>query len=172
MTITATKRSAATPIIRTATSPDREALLSVANSVGLFGPDEFGEIESMVDAFLEGAAGDGHDWLVAEQDGEIIGAAYVGPERMTSGTANLYFIGIRPDRQKSGCGAALVAEIERRRHAAGDRILLVETMGIEEFAYQRAFYARCSYHEEARIREFYAAGADKIVFWKALGQTT
>lgn len=122
----------------------------------------------MVDAFLAGTLGKGHDWLVAEEDGAIVGAAYVGPERMTSGTANLYFIGIRPDRQRSGLGKALIRDVEQRRKTSGDRILLVETMGIEEFAYQRAFYRRCGYHEEARIREFYEAGADKVIFWKTL----
>ncbi|MEO1249198.1 MAG: GNAT family N-acetyltransferase, partial [Pseudomonadota bacterium] len=30
------------------------------------------------------------------------------------------------------------------------------------------FYRRCGYVEEARIRDFWSAGDDKIVFWKAL----
>ncbi|MBY0613482.1 MAG: GNAT family N-acetyltransferase [Beijerinckiaceae bacterium] len=166
------RRSGSPPSIRLATPPDRDGLLAVAASVGLFGPEEFGEITSLVDRFLDGSSGAGHDWLIASQNGATVGVAYIGPERMTSGTANLYFIGIRPDWQGAGCGAALITEIERRRKAAGDRILLVETMGIDDFAYQRAFYRRCGFHEEARIREFYDAGADKIIFWKALAAIT
>ena len=45
---------------------------------------------------------------------------------------------------------------------------LIETSGVPDFAAQRAFYAGLGYHEEARIRDFYAAGDDKIVFWKRL----
>jgi hypothetical protein len=36
------------------------------------------------------------------------------------------------------------------------------------FARTRAFYLREGYAQEARIREFYAVGEDKIVFRKAL----
>jgi ribosomal protein S18 acetylase RimI-like enzyme len=41
-------------------------------------------------------------------------------------------------------------------------------MGIPAFERPRAFYRKNGYIEEARIREFYEAGADKVVFWKHL----
>jgi ribosomal protein S18 acetylase RimI-like enzyme len=50
----------------------------------------------------------------------------------------------------------------------GERVLLVETSGTEDFEYVRAFYRKNGYEEEARIREFYAAGVDKIIFRKML----
>jgi hypothetical protein len=50
----------------------------------------------------------------------------------------------------------------------GERVLLVETAGTDDFDYVRSFYRQNSYEEEARIREFYTAGVDKIVFRKAL----
>ena len=65
-------------------------------------------------------------------------------------------------------GAALLAHVEAQLSAAGERILLVETSGLPEFARTRRFYAKLGYQEEARIREFYQAGEDKIVFRKAL----
>jgi hypothetical protein len=37
------------------------------------------------------------------------------------------------------------------------------------FEYVRSFYRKSGYGEEARIREFYKAGDDKIIFRKALG---
>lgn len=46
--------------------------------------------------------------------------------------------------------------------------LQVETSGLESFEYVRGFYRKSGYDEEARIREFYKAGEDKIVFRKAL----
>lgn len=48
------------------------------------------------------------------------------------------------------------------------RVLLVETSELPEFERTRAFYRTNGYAEETRIREFYAAGEDKVVFWKAL----
>ena len=38
----------------------------------------------------------------------------------------------------------------------------------EKFAATRAFYRKNGYEEEARIREFYNPGEDKIIFRKAL----
>ena len=52
--------------------------------------------------------------------------------------------------------------------ARGERVLLVEPSGTDGFEVPRAFYRRLGYDEEARIREFYAAGDDKIIFRKAL----
>ncbi|WP_404788101.1 hypothetical protein [Altericista sp. CCNU0014] len=50
----------------------------------------------------------------------------------------------------------------------GERVLLVETSGTEDFEYVREFYRKSGYEEEARIREFYTAGVDKIIFRKML----
>jgi RimJ/RimL family protein N-acetyltransferase len=42
----------------------------------------------------------------------------------------------------------------------------VETSGLPEFEATRRFYERNGYVREARIRDFYRKGEDKIVFWK------
>jgi len=46
--------------------------------------------------------------------------------------------------------------------------LIANTSGVDEFAQTRAFYFKNGYAEEARIRDFWDAGDDKIVFWKSL----
>ena len=46
--------------------------------------------------------------------------------------------------------------------------MLVETSALPAFARTRAFYRTNGYVEDARIREFYAPGEDKVVFCKAL----
>ena len=84
------------------------------------------------------------------------------------GTWNLYLIAVHPDRQKQGRGKALLRHVEQMLVERGERVLLVETSGTDDFDYVREFYRKNSYEEEAQIREFYAAGVDKIVFRKAL----
>lgn len=59
--------------------------------------------------------------------------------------------------------------LERSLADAGERILLVETSSLPEFERARRFYRMLNYTEEARIREFYDDGDDKIVFYKRLG---
>ena len=51
-------------------------------------------------------------------------------------------------------------------------MLLVETSGGDEFERTRRFYRTIGYEEEARIRDYYDAGDDKIVFRKALASST
>ena len=85
---------------------------------------------------------------------------------MTDQTWNLQLIAIRPNRQGQGRGAKLLRYVEQTLMAQGGRILLVETLSSLERT--QAFYHKCGYEEEARIRDFYATGYDKVVFRKAL----
>jgi ribosomal protein S18 acetylase RimI-like enzyme len=48
------------------------------------------------------------------------------------------------------------------------RLLIVETSGLPDFESARAFYVKCGFTQEARIKNFFAAGDDKIVYTKSL----
>ena len=74
----------------------------------------------------------------------------------------------RPTGQGTGVGGALVAATERDLATAGGRLLLVETSSLDDFAAARRFYDGLGFTREARLRDFYAEGEDKIVFWKRL----
>lgn len=87
---------------------------------------------------------------------------------MTDGTWNFLSIGVEPSKQGRGVGAKMMAHLEAMLATQGERVLLVETMGPPELERTREFYRKNEYIEEARIREFYEAGADKTVFWKKL----
>ena len=134
---------------------------------GLFPPEGIADIEVTLDTFFAGTT-DGDQWLVSSPESRAAAIAYYAPERMTDGTWNLYLLAVHPQHQGQGLGAALVRQVEQDLLHAGARVLLIETSGVPDFAGQRAFYARLGYGEEARIREFYAPGDDKIVYWKLL----
>jgi ribosomal protein S18 acetylase RimI-like enzyme len=154
-------------MIRLTTPDDTNELLALAEATGLFEPDQIGELAQMLSQhFSDGADSEGL-WFT-DDDNEPVGVAYVAPERMTEGTWNLYLIAIHPDHQRQGRGAALLSHVEQMLAKSGERVLLVETSGLEDFEYVRAFYRKSGYDEEARIREFYKAGDDKIIFRKAL----
>ena len=80
----------------------------------------------------------------------------------------MLLIAVDPSRHGQGIGTALMRHIERDLASRGGRVLLVETSGSEAFSRTRGFYRAIGCDEEARIREFYAVGEDKIVFRKAL----
>lgn len=149
--------------IRAVRREDLAALRAVLDATGLF-PGEM--LDAMLEPHFSGQAPD-EVWLTCD-DGAPVAIACHAPERMTSGTRNLLLIAVHPERQGQGLGAAMMAHVEAALAASGERILLVETSGLPEFARTRRFYARLGYEEEARIREFYRAGEDKVVFRKAL----
>ena len=151
--------------IRPAESRDLPALEAVLDGTGLF-PSEM--LADMIAGFLAGGEGAGL-WLTCEAGGAVIGFCYAAPEEMTDGTWNMLALAILPARQGAGAGAALVAHLEGVLGAQGARVMIVDTSGDEAFARTRAFYRANGYTEEARIRDFWAAGDDKVIFWKALG---
>lgn len=70
--------------------------------------------------------------------------------------------------QGRGRGTALLCYVESALRAEGQRLVLVETSGSSDFERTRAFYAKCGYEAEARIRDYYAAGEAMVMFRKAL----
>lgn len=154
-----TPKTSIRPVART----DLPALKGIVDASGLFPSD-------MLDAMIAGYIDDEPDsgiWLVAEIEGPA-GLAFCAPEFMTEGTWNLYLIAVHPAHQGRGLGGTLIRHIETLLAEQGVRILLVETSGLPGFKRTRRFYRQCGYEEEARIRDFYQAGEDKIVFRKAL----
>jgi len=118
------------------------------------------------DMFSEGSS-QNEFWLTYD-DGVPAAVAYCVPEPMTEGTCNLLLIAVHADRQGEGIGTQIMAYVEAKLAAEGVRVLLVETSGTEQFVNTRAFYSHLGYDEEARIREYYDVGDDKVVFRKAL----
>jgi ribosomal protein S18 acetylase RimI-like enzyme len=106
-------------------------------------------------------------WLTAD-DGEPVGVAYCAPEAVASGAWNLLMLWTRHDKHGEGFGSQLVAHLESELERRRARLLLVETSGLPAFAAARAFYAKAGFSHEATIKNFFAAGDDKLVFTKQM----
>lgn len=153
-------------MIRPTTPDDTTALIALADATGLFPPSALELLRQMLTDSLGGSDTE-HFWITDDDNGPV-GVAYCELERMTNRTWNLQLIAIHPNRQGQGRGATLLRYVEQTLTVRGGRMLLVETSGLPSFERTRAFYAKCGYEEEARIRDFYAAGDDKVVFRKVL----
>lgn len=152
-------------MIRETTAADTDALMRIVEDSGQFDTEGLAHVRGALDEHLAG--NDDALWLTAD-DGEAIGVAYCAPEPVTSGTWNLLMLWMRQDRGNSGHGTALVERIEALLSAREARLLIVETSGLAAFDSARRFYNRCGFTEEARIRDFFARGDDKLVYTKAL----
>ncbi|MEM7412192.1 MAG: GNAT family N-acetyltransferase [Myxococcota bacterium] len=141
--------------------------MSIAETSGLFDADELEEVRQTLAAYLAGSLGDDHRWVVHDA-GDPTGVAYFAPEAFGVGVWNLYMLAVLPDQRGTGHGAALVEHVEAATAAAGARILLIETSGTPPFERTRTFYDSLGYTAEARIRDYYAPGDDKVIYWKSL----
>ncbi|WP_411892125.1 GNAT family N-acetyltransferase [Yoonia sp. SDW83-1] len=151
------------PIIKPTTSDDVAGLMAVLNGTELFPSD------MLPDMLAPALAGETEAfWLTCHHGGQAVGLCYTVPEELADGTWNMLALAVRPDLQGNGLGAALVSAAEQHLKDNGQRVLIVETSGTEGFALTRKFYAQIGYEEEARIRDFWADGDDKVIFRKAL----
>lgn len=149
--------------VRATERADLPAIAAVVESTGLFPSDMLGELTA---DHLEGRGAS--LWLSGELDGRVAGFVYCQPEMLTLGCWNMLALGVAPAVQGRGLGRRLVEELEKRLSERGERLLLVETSGTPAFEATRRFYLGAGYHCEARIRDYYAAGDDKVIFRKAL----
>ncbi len=150
--------------IRDTRQEDIPDLKRVLDETGLFPSDL---LPDLVRGFLSEEAGD-DIWLTFDSDGDAIGFCYAAPEPLTEGTWNMLAIAVLPGVQGKGSGAGLVAELESRLHRLGHRVLIADTSGTAKYERTREFYRKNGYSEEARIRDFWGPGDDKVVFWKSL----
>jgi ribosomal protein S18 acetylase RimI-like enzyme len=157
--------------IRDAGPDDVPQIRELAVSNRMFAADELDGIDEALQGYLGGTAA-GHRWLVAVRpDGWVGGAAYFAPEPFADRVWNLYFLAVDPGTHRLGIGRRLVAAVERVLRDARERsarVLIVETSGTPAYSAARALYEAAGFDWEARIREFYGPGDDKIVFWKSL----
>jgi len=107
-------------------------------------------------------------WFTALEKNNPIAIGFCAPEKFTEGTYNLYAIGVRSDKQGKGIGSKMMKYLENYLKEKGHRILIVDTSGTDDFKLTRTFYEKLNYHKEAVIRDFWAQGDDKVIFWKKL----
>lgn len=150
--------------VRPTKPQDIAALQTVLDETGLF-PSEM--LPEMISGFF--SENDNNDiWLTFHDNDTAIGFCYAAPEQLSQGTWNMLAIAVLPSRQGDGVGAALIQELEDTLRKKGNRIVIVDTSGTEAFSRTQAFYHKNGYTQEARVRDFWAEGDDKIIFWKRL----
>jgi ribosomal protein S18 acetylase RimI-like enzyme len=150
------------PSIAPTTKKDIAALQTVAAQTVFPG-------EMLPDMIAPALAGESEAiWLTCQLDGSAVGFCYAVPEEMADGKWNMRALAVRPDLQGKGFGTAMIVALEQKLQSSNQRILIVDTSGTDDFALARNFYAKNGYQEEARVRDFWARGDDKVIFRKAL----
>lgn len=159
--------------VRAAEPGDANTIKQLALLNHMFEPEEMGDFDEMLAGFFDGSLEE-HRWIVAMSNDPsrgVAAAAYYAPEPFSDRMWNLYFIATDPAQHGSGAGTTVVEWIEAELKKAGPETamtLIVDTSSLGDYDQARAFYERRGFVEEARVRDFYGPGDDKVTFWKSL----
>ncbi|MEM9302168.1 MAG: N-acetyltransferase [Pseudomonadota bacterium] len=161
-------------MIRSAVADDLADIVRIAAETHMFLGDELQSFAAELQSNLHGDRGDEpHEATLRVAttneagDSPVVGVIYFAPEVMAQGVMNLLFIAVDPNHRKRGVGRALLAHFESSVVELGARLAIIETASDPMFAPAWSLYRRAGYEEEARIRDYYDRGLDKLIFRRA-----
>jgi len=149
---------------------DPEAIRKLVAATGFFSAEEVSIAAELVSETLERGDAAGYRFTIAENSGGIAGYACFGPVPLTASSYDLYWIAVHPGHQGTGLGRQLIERAENAAIDGGATLMFVDTAGRAQYLPTRHFYERVGYHVEARLRDFYAPGDDKVVYAKRLSE--
>lgn len=147
---------------------DVPALRDLVAATRVFYLEERAVALELLEARLAQGRRSGYEFLFAESAGELLGYCAWGRVPLTRASYDLYWIAVAPAAQGRGVGQALMAHTEEAVARRGGGGLYIETSSRGVYARTRRFYRAAGYRQVARLRDFYAAGDDKVVFCKVV----
>ncbi|HEY5598780.1 MAG TPA: GNAT family N-acetyltransferase, partial [Kiloniellales bacterium] len=152
----------------TAEHSDIEAVRALVAETGFFKTEEAAIATELVTERVNRGPASGYDFIFAQENGSLVGYACFGPIAGTQASYDLYWIVVRPGRQREGVGRALLARAEAAAAAAGGKLIYVDTSTSELYAPTRRFYRAAGYRKIADLPDFYRPGDGKAIFQRTL----
>ena len=154
--------------LRHTVAADRSRVLKLVEATGFFRADEIQTAAEVLDDAIKGGGGGHYQSFTLLDAGCPAGWICWGLTPCTIGTYDIYWIAVAPACHGRGFGRRLIEHAEAGMRALRGRISVLETSGRAQYESTRGFYLKLGYSEAARLREFYDAGDDKVVYLKNL----
>ncbi len=150
-------------------SNDLKRVRQITLSTDFFRDDEIEvAVELAAESYKIGQEQSGYFFLFSMIGDYTTGFVCYGPTPCTIGTYDLYWIVVDNSFRGNGTGKVLMQQTERELIAKNARKLYIETSSTDKYLPTRKFYENCGYAEEARLKDFYSQGDDKVIFSKVL----
>ncbi len=146
---------------------DVARIRGILESSGFFeaAPDEIDVAAELAEAALkDGNTPENYAFIFAEEEGRTVGYACFARVPCTVSTFEIYWLGVYGDCRGRGIGKMLMNEIIRLVRELGASKLLLQTAGRAQYIPTQKFYLSCGFKEEARLKNYYAAGDDCLIF--------
>ncbi|MDD3874990.1 MAG: GNAT family N-acetyltransferase [Bacteroidales bacterium] len=149
-------------------SDDRDCIFDILNSSGFFYSYEIDVAVEIADEYLNREDHNGYFFIAALQNGKMIGFTCYGEIPCTKGSYDLYWIAVHNDFRGKGIGFKLIEETEKHILSLSGKRIYIETSSTEKYAPTQGFYLRTGYFLEARLKDYYKDGDDKLMYSKVL----
>lgn len=155
--------------IRPLHEKDRDAVHTILQEAQMFRDDEIDVAIEVIDEYLENTKeSDYWSYVAVDEKERVAGFAIVGPNPITIGTYDLYWIAVEQSQQRRGVGRELIMYAENCVNERKGRLIIAETSSKPTYLRTRNFYKQQGYSELAHIRDYYDVGDDLIIFGKYL----
>jgi GNAT superfamily N-acetyltransferase len=111
----------------------------------------------------------GYYFVFAEVEDVTAAYSCFGPITMSKTCFDLYWIATHNDFRGKGIGKKLIEETCNQARSMGCNIIIAETSGLEHYSPTRAFYVSNKFELEARLKDFYDTGDDKLFYTRRIG---
>ncbi|MGI5923117.1 MAG: GNAT family N-acetyltransferase [Lentisphaeria bacterium] len=153
-------------VIRPTREADAPRIHSILAETAMFNDAELDIADELLDAFLHKA--NQKDYIIHsaidEASGAVIGYVCFGPTPATEATWDLYWIAVDPKQQGRGIGRRLLRFAEEQCRNMGAKLMIIETSSQPKYQPTQHFYTNNGYVVEARIKDFYSAGDDRLIY--------
>lgn len=156
------------PCIRCSEMADREGILSFMRDTGFFHDGEIEVAREVLDEALNRGPEGHYQSFTLLESGVPAGWICYGPTPCTTGTFDIYWIGVSAGHQGRGFGRALLEHVEKLIRKARGRTIIIETSGRPLYDSTRGFYLKTGYTEAARIPDFYDRDDARVIYVKPL----
>jgi GNAT superfamily N-acetyltransferase len=145
---------------------EREDILAVTRSVGVFNAEEVDTVAELFDSYQRDPQHSGYNFLVCRAPGAdaVLGFACWGPTSLSRGAADLYWICTARDAQGQGVASALFRAVETAVRECGRWLIVVWTSSQPDYASARRFYERMGCQLSMQLTDFYDRGDDLCVY--------
>lgn len=148
---------------------DIQAVRDIIVSTKFFYDHEVEIAVGLVQERLSQGEESGYYFVFAEADGKTVAYSCFGSDVMSKTCFDLYWIATHNDFRGKGIGKKVLAETEKLGGEMGCMILIAETSGLPHYEPTRAFYLSTGFTLEAKIKDYYTLGDDKLFFTKRIG---
>jgi ribosomal protein S18 acetylase RimI-like enzyme len=147
---------------------DTVAVIAIASRLKLYSEERMTALADWLDDSLTRGEASMYRFLTCREAGQIIGYSCFGPRWLTDSVFDVVDLGISPDQQRQGAGAALLRHTEQAICRLAGNLALVELSGAAQFQPAHRFLEKHGYRLAADIADFYAEGESQRTYIKKL----